>query len=313
MSSDLKNLLRMDIQNKFTPEKFIEIIDETQTVPFQRFELFTSKFGQDCIYCFVEGRDLPYYSIRIEAIACIPCKFIDSGGKKNVIAINNLLRQKMEYSRYKTLYMVDKDYDDNSNLDKSIYVTPCYSVENFYQVNNIVDKLFCLLPDNPNYEPCVRYIDEQYQNFLSAISLFCSWYYSVKQFERTNNTILNINLNENINSHYIDYIVDENGISIKSDYNLENLNIDYNTNISQKEIETNLQYINKDNIRGKYLFQFLEKLLTYFNKDSNKKGPHKFLKQPLSINLDRKKMMTTLNSIAITPKGLKDYIQNNIT
>ena len=46
--------------------------------------------------------------------------------------------------------------------------------------------------------------------------------------------------------------------------------------------------------------------------DSLKKGPHRFFKKPLAINLDRKKMMTTLNSIAITPKELNEYVQKYI-
>ena len=46
--------------------------------------------------------------------------------------------------------------------------------------------------------------------------------------------------------------------------------------------------------------------------DSSKKGPHKFFKKSLAINTDRKKLMTTLNCIAATPKELKEYIQKYI-
>ena len=298
--------------NKFTPDSFLEIIEEVPTIPFHRFELYTSKYGKECIYCFVEGHDLPYYSIRVEAIAGIPCYCIDSGGKKNVIRLNNFLKRKEEYFKYKKLYMVDKDYDDNNGLDESIFVTPCYSVENLYHVDNIVDKLFCMSPESPKYGDCFSYINEKYHNFIDAISLFCTWYYSIKEYERKNNVVLNISLDENLEAQFLNYIVNEHDIVIENRCSLDEINSLYGTTITVGEIEANRQFINEFNIRGKYLFQFLEKLLTYFNMDSSKKGPHKFFKKSLAINLDRKKMMTTLNCIAITPKELNEYIQKYI-
>lgn len=302
----------METINEFTPDEFLKTIKEVPTVPFHKFELLTSKYGESCLYCFVEGHDLPYYSVRVEAIASMSCYCIDSGGKKNVIAINEFLREKEEYFKYKTLYMVDKDYDDNSKLNESIYVTPCYSVENLYCVNNIVDKLFCMSPEDSKYDECHSYIKDKYDQFISAISLFCTWYYSNKEFERNNKIILDIALDENMDSKFLNYIVDEQDIVIDAHYSLDDINNYYNTSISLHDIEANSHFINEYNIRGKYLFQFFEKLLIYFNMDSSKKGPHKFFKKNLAINTDRKKMMTTLNCIATTPKELKEYIQKYI-
>ena len=94
----------METINEFTPDEFLKTIKEVPTVPFHKFELLTSKYGESCLYCFVEGHDLPYYSVRVEAIASMSCYCIDSGGKKNVIAINDFLREKEEYFKYKTLF-----------------------------------------------------------------------------------------------------------------------------------------------------------------------------------------------------------------
>ncbi len=300
----------MEQKNNYTPDSFLNKLESTLTVPFLRFVLLTNSYGNDHLYCFVEGHDLPYYSIRIEAISGRDCSCIDSGGKKNVIAVNELIRQKSEYSSYKILYMVDGDYDDNSNLNDSIYVTPCYSVENLYKVENIVEKLFGLISGQTNYLPVKNFIDEKYSAFINAIALFCAWYYCVKNKERNTKTIYKINLDDNIDSKYIEYIVDKNDIVISSHYYLYQLNSDYGTDISQDELNNGLTYIRNDNnhIRGKFLFQFIEKLLTYFNSDSSKNGPHKYFKSPLTINVDRKKLMSTINVIAITPQGLREYV-----
>lgn len=300
----------MEQKNDFTSESFLSKLESTLTVPFQRFVLLTNSYGTNRLYCFVEGHDLPYYSIRIEAISGITCSCIDSGGKKNVIAVNDFIRQRNDYSNYKILYMVDHDYDDNSNIHSSIYVTPCYSVENLYRVDNIIEKLFGLLPGDSNYLAIKSFIDEKRNEFISDISTFCAWYYCVKKKERDTSIINKINLEENIDSSYLEYNNDENGFSITSHYSLTQLNSDFGTSISQDELSDGLKYINHDinHIRGKYIFQFIEKLITFFNSDSSKKGPHRFIKSPLSINVDRKKLMTTINVIAVTPKCLIEYV-----
>lgn len=300
----------METNNLYTAEDFLNKMDETLTVSFHKFELSTSSFGKEHLYCFVEGHDLPFYSIRIEAISGITCHCFNSGGKKNVITVNDMIRQKPEYSKYKILYMVDCDYDDNSNIHSSIYVTPCYSVENLYNVNYIIEKQFGLSPGDSNYNTIKSFIDEKREEFINAISTFCAWYYCVKKKERETSIIYKINLKDNIDPRYLEYNVDNTGISITSHYTLTQLNSDFRTNISQDELLTGLTYINHDlnHIRGKYLFQFIEKLLSYFNSDSSINGPHRFIKSPLGINVDRKKLMTTINVIAITPKCLIEYV-----
>lgn len=301
----------MNQTNNFSPTEMLDKIERTPTVPFQRFELHTNSFGLDCLYCFVEGKDLPYYSIRVEAVSGMKCCCIDSGGKKNVVSLCQLLKNKPEYSKYKTAYFVDKDYDDNSTIDDSIYVTPCYSVENMYKYDKIVDMIFQLPPDSSNYEVCKVYIKNKFQEFSNACSRFCAWYYCVKQSEHRNSTIYNVNLSDNIESKYVEFIANADGFSISSKYSLDILNTDFNTNITEDELTTGLEYINQNpesRIRGKYVFQFLEKLLEFFNIDSGKKGKHTYFKHSLAINTDRKRMMSTLNPIAVAPPEFKEYI-----
>ena len=301
----------MNKTNDFSPTGMLDKIERTPTVPFQRFELHTNTYGQDCLYCFVEGKDLPYYSIRVEAVSGIQCCCIDSGGKKNVVSLCQLLKNKPEYSKYKTAYFVDRDYDDNSTLDNSIYVTPCYSVENLYRYDKIVDKLFQLPPDSPNYETCKDFIKNRFQEFINACSKFCAWYYCIKQSEQKDSIIYNVDLSDNIESKYVDFIVNPNIFSISPKYSLDILNSDYNTTITKEDLNIGIEYINQNpqnNIRGKYIFQFLEKLLEFFNIDSGKNGKHRFFKNPTGINADRKRLMLSLNLIAVTPPELKEYI-----
>ena len=119
-------------EHSFTPDVMLEHTESIASTAFARFNHAISVHDIETLYCFVEGHDWPYYHIRISAISGKSCEVIVSNGKKSVLAIYNLLNKIPEYNRYKKLFFVDRDYDDNSNIDKNVYVTPGYSVENFY-------------------------------------------------------------------------------------------------------------------------------------------------------------------------------------
>lgn len=305
----------MENNDQFNPIVLLNKTNRTPTVPFVKFELLSNEFGESHVYCFVEGHDLPYYSIRIDAILAsdFSCHCIDSGGKKNVIGVNSILSQKPEYSKYKILYMVDHDYDDNSSLSDSIYVTPCYSVENLYKIDLIKDRIVLLTLGDPKYRVCEQFINEKCRLFIEKITLFCSWYYCVKQIEQKTHTFHNINLGDNIDSKYLEFKVENTNIDIVSHYSLDDLNRDYNTNITEELLDSGIKYINNDikRIRGKYVYQFIENLLKFFNLDSC--GLRQYCQKPLGINLDRKKLMTTINVIAVTPSCLKKYVLKRTT
>lgn len=302
-------------QIEFTPQSLLNKIPATVTVAFQRFEKFTSDKGTTSLYCFVEGQDLPYYNVRVEALSGKDCCFIDSGGKKNVIELCQMLKTKSEYDKYKKLFFVDRDYDNNEALNKSIFVTPCYSVENFYSTDDVVDKLFKLPPEDPNYNQCKTYISERFDCFSNAVLLFCAWYYCVKQKEQRENIICNVDLDDSVDKDCVQLTVSEDGLKIDSRYSLDQLNQKYGTSITDEELNIGIEYIKNDfakNIRGKYIFQFLEKLLEFFNIDSSKKGKHTYLNKPLSIDINRKKMMNNLTNIAKTPIELRNYVNQNL-
>lgn len=298
----------------FTVEAIVKKVESTDTIPFTRFNLQKKRYGFDCIYCFVEGHDLPYYNIRVEAIAGRKCVFIDSGGKKNVINIEQFFQNSTGYNSYKKLYFVDRDYDDNSNLDRSVFfVTPGYSVENLYNHKNIVDKYFMFLPEDEICSICNNFISEVFNQFVEAISLFCAWYYCIKKREQKTGVMQNVNLQDTIDQKYVPFIVDAQNFMIQKKYTLDDLNADFGTDVTESEITIGLDYIRQDpcnNVRGKYIFQFLENLFMYFNKDSKQLGPHKYNKNPLSINCDKNKLMNTLSNIADTPDELRKYILN---
>lgn len=151
----------MNEVRNYTPESLTQIANDSVAVVIQKFCCSISKMQPASLVCFVEGHDLPYYNSRVETISGSHCVFIDSGGKKNVIRAYHYFCGKNQYSDYKKLYFVDRDYDDNTGLPAEIYVTPCYSVENLCVSENsfikIMKGIYKVDVDNPKLISAVSF------------------------------------------------------------------------------------------------------------------------------------------------------------
>ena len=290
----------------FTAEEMLEYAENSETTAFSKFVLKISQYGASYIYCFVEGYDLPYYKIRVEAISGKKCSFIDSGGKKAVVKTSDLIKSKSEYSKYKILYFVDRDYDDNSNISQDIFITPGYSIENLYGTENafinLIEGTYHLEELNPKHKKCISLYHQEKESFISATKFFCAWYRCVK-----NKPNHNVELGESFPSKYA--TIGPNSI-ICHECNISILNDDYPNieNISNSELNKSIAYINNDisNIRGKYVMQFIEYLIQLLNRDS--KNNKKYTETSVSFEQNRKTLITRLSAYADTPDILRNYI-----
>ena len=301
----------MEQQNEFTPDTLLSKIESTVTVPFHRFVLLTNSYGNNHLYCFIEGYDLPYYKPRIELISGKECSCIDSGGKKNVISLNELIRQKTEYSNYKLLYLVDRDYDDNSNVQNSIYITPCYSVENFYGTidcyKKMIEGTYHIYEDNPKYSLCIELYDRLSADFINATSCFCAWYRCSKR--KVNHEV---ELKESFPEQYASFNTNSFSI-VKGNYDLSVLNNDYPNvdDVTTDELNESLDYIdnNINNIRGKYVMQFIEFVIQLLNRDS--RNNKKYTESKVDFEQNRKTLIARLSAYADTPTCLRNYVMNH--
>lgn len=175
-----KNLHMNDL---FTPDAMINHAEEIASTAFSRFNHLINNHDINTLFCFVEGHDMSYYSIRVNLISGKNSSFIDSKGKKGVLEVYQLLKTMHEYDKYKKLYFVDRDYDNNAQND-DIYITPGYSVENFYGTidcyKNLIQGTYHIYEDNPKYQLCIELYNKNLQEFLDATSLFCAWYKCTK-------------------------------------------------------------------------------------------------------------------------------------
>lgn len=293
----------------FAPDIMLGRAESIASTAFARFNHAISQHDTTTLYCFVEGHDYPYYQIRIENISNKECELIDSKGKKGVLEIYNLLKNKPEYDKYKKLFFVDRDYDDNSNINNEIYITPGYSVENFYGsidcFKKIIKGTYHIYEDNPKYNLCIELFNQLSTDFINATSCFCGWYRCAKK--KPNHEI---KLKESFPSNYASF---ENESITRFDYDLNVLNEAYPNvdDVTIDEFNESLGYIdnNISKIRGKYVMQFVEFVIKKLNNDSKTRKIYTDSKVEFEPN--RKTLIARLSAYADSPGCLRSYILEN--
>lgn len=282
----------------------------------------------DSVYCFVEGFDEPYYKPRVSILSNNQSVyFIQSYGKQYVIEFYELIQKKTEYGKYKKMFFVDSDYDDNRRLNPNIYRTPCYSVENFYINKSVIagftDHIIQLnehdldsakaSSDAAVKNKMLEFFSLKKDEWLNAISPFCAWYKCVK------NSSINygVKLGETFPSSYVEIQGEKKSFEIiNKGYDLAKLNADFNTRVSQTDYDNALQYIqsNKDYyIRGKYILQFIERLLSFWV--ANSKLPRverEFSLKAIDFNVNKKRLMSDLSAYAQSTSCLTTYVRGRI-
>lgn len=294
----------------FTPDSMLSHAESIESTTFARFNHAISLHDTSTLFCFVEGHDFPYYQIRIESISDKKCELIDSKGKKGVLNMYNFLKDKSEYDKYKILFFVDRDYDDNTNINNKIYVTPGYSVENFYGTidcfKKIINGTYYIYEDNPKYDLCIKLYNKLSTDFINATSCFCAWYRCTKSKNKHM-----VKLHDSFPECYASFA---SSFIKKTEYDFNTLNEDYKDveNVTEEEYNQSVAYINNNimNIRGKYIMQFIEFLIKILNHDS--RNCKKYTDSKVDFESNRKTLIARLSAYADTPSCLREYILENM-
>lgn len=295
------------MERVYTPSALEQVASESISVVLHKFYCSLAKISTATLVCFVEGYDLPYYNSRVEAISGQHSVFIDSGGKKNVVRAQQYFSSKDAYSDYRKLYFVDSDYDDNSCLSDDIYVTPCYSVENLCVSDDsfikIMKGIYKVDIENTKLDKAISFYKEEQEKFIRATSLFCAWYKCVKKLPGENSVKLSESFPQAISEIGADHIIEKNN-------NLQFFNDKYPDiqDISDEELHVALKAIDgkMENIRGKYVFDFIEYITCCFNRDSQRSKI--YTEEKTSFEKNRKTLLARLSPYADTPKSLRDYV-----
>ena len=298
-----------------TPEDLIKAKEEAFSVPYQSFVLMTGSFPND-LFCFIEGKDAPYYHFRIKSDYGGDIHYINCCGKKHVLKVKELIENHSEYEPYKTRYFIDKDFDISlKGTSKSLYETPCYSIENLYCSPNSVKEIlkceFQLLETDKEFTEIFDLYSKLLSDFSESILVFNAWYSLQKEKSRISGLPNNVNLESNLPKGYITISLEK----IETDYGLEKIKETFNDSldVNQQELDNKISELRQGNIhqnlRGKFVFNFLISFIRQLITDANTKGQQKFISKKAKFNVDNKTALSTFSPYAETPECLKEFVK----
>ena len=269
------------------------------------------------IFLFFEGiDDFKYYCPRISFV-CNDKKYkkYDCNCKKNVLRIHSMItNQTVKDNKSITMFFVDKDYDDNSNIDNDIYITPTYSIENLYftdwAIENMIRAEMGLSEhskdDENDFNVAYNYVINFRDKIIKDI-LYGNACYSL-QIKK---------------SHEIDG-VKPNLSAIKRYDDIANISefkdikgkIKNYIEVSDDEIEEEYERLKSDAIRyirGKYMLEKMSKCIQKIEEESNKGANHErhwfSKKRRMRLNTSESTLISDLSNYAETPRCLINYIQ----
>lgn len=290
----------------------------TDTVGYMKFCLIYAKESGRAI-CLVEGKDATYYRVRVNSICeGSRSKFIECGGKKQVIATRELISKNEYYKQGKILAFVDKDFDDTLN-NALIYETPCHSIENFYTsevaFRTILEDEFKMNDDEADFEKCVDLYISTQRKFHEKMLELNAWI--ICQMNKSKNEFVELNLNKQHNNIMREFIT----ISltdVQKNYNQESIRIKFPkaAQVTSEEIEdmiASLSSLNYQQVfRGKYEIDFLEKFLTKLILVLNDKNLYRNYfskKRNISFRATDSELISQISQHAETPQCLTEYIK----
>jgi hypothetical protein len=156
------------------------------------------------LVCFFEGEDVKYYGSRLEMInPHLKWEAINCQGKGSSLKLREIISGHELYSSAKTAFFFDADFDAKGSLPNAanVYITPCYSIENFYVTDSAAKRIFraefgiCEIPDEEgSFGKCLGLFKSRLSDYLDAIEPANSWILFHRQREAGDQTIKPLNL-----------------------------------------------------------------------------------------------------------------------
>lgn len=263
------------------------------------------------LFCFFEGKDSSYYSLRIKNVFDGSYHPIVCSGKNKVLKVYELIHKHKEYDKYKKGFFIDRDFD-TTNSDEKIYETPCYSIENLYTSKSVFGEILKselgFTEIDADYIKCVELYENLQQEYHRAATLFNAWYACLVQIKNTTQQSMEINLENSIPKKFISISL----TGIQSHYNITDIQKEYpkvlliDENIVLAKIKE-FKIINVGKVfRGKFELNFMVNILSALILDA--KQTKNYISKPLKYNVTETDTISKFSQYAETPQDLIEYI-----
>lgn len=313
----------------------LDILDEKILTPAAAYIKILSQYktSDNTIFCLVEGiEDISFYRPFMEIYKeDIPVKYIVCNGKQNVIDNYNDIDWSF-YDKKRILFFIDKDFDDYIGreiiTDNNVFVTDCYSIENYLVDEIILEKFItdnCLITNESIIKLAIENFRLQHLIYVQQLKMISAW----MMYCRKNN--FNVCFNEIKMADL--FKIDESGKLKKKTLSSYASKFDYlcdktkTNHFNIVEIRHYYNLIRKESkpkkfIRGKYELYFMFMYLKYISdnvvseiskeaKEHNKNARRqdKVIRPKSTIQLNEENIFQVLYNKTKVPEKLKIFIQ----
>jgi hypothetical protein len=273
---------------------------------------------QQQLCCFFEGDDAKYYCVRIATI--LPGRSwspINCRGKEQVLELYGLISKHADYSKARTAFFVDRDFDPPllPDIRARVYETPCYSVENFYSSMNCFSQVLKSefgitdgVHDGTVLKKCCDLYQTTQQLFHDAITELNAWLWIQRNHHKNVGSL-------NLRNVKFDRFVAVGLGAVTKLYSIFELKdvfpeapIVDEALLASKIAEFQTADRGKS-FRGKYEVEFLRLVLGKLAEDYRNLTPNYFpFRGTVRLTLSRENLISELSQYADTPNCLRDYL-----
>jgi Protein of unknown function (DUF4435) len=296
---------------------------EKPTVAFEEFMLSKRRFP-NYLFCFFEGKDNAYYIPRIKRFTNQYCP-IKCGGRDSVLTVHQLIKNRIEYNRYKKAFFIDRDFNQALKPHHPpIFETPCYSIENLYVSVGVFKEIlinvfdFSLASDETALNHCLQFFTNRQNEFHTAVLLFNAWYACLVAIRNETGTLTGVKLEDKLPKDFIEITLQ----TVRVNYDLDKIKATFPmaNPVLQTDLDAKLvEFASCDaqkTFRGKFELHFLIKFIQLILNDSTKNKTVLSEKIKFAFgdagNLNNEQAIHIFTGYAETPERLIEYLQQVI-
>lgn len=275
------------------------------------YSSFLMKYKSNVSYCFIEGNDWGYYYQVYSCHGITNIVPIVCYGKSNVIRLRDLINAKNPMPN--TFYLIDKDYDEYK-IESDLYMTPFYSVENFYASDKFISHLVrteCRyvggeVLSGEDVDKITRIFLDRLNTFLEISIELNAWSFYTKNNFKFSLTQVKV-------EDVIKIRLEEVSLSLKLAELFEKYIPDEDVSVHAEEIKKIEERFSKNKFvhcRGKYLLQFVIAFLNELKKDFNKEVPQTVSRKcNFSKQLSDKTFISDFSTYSDKSKCIIDFVK----
>jgi hypothetical protein len=268
-----------------------------------------------------EGQDIKYYGARIEQFTGRPARYtFPADGRENTLECMRRLNTDPALRGQRVAFFVDRDVVAPTPTE-NLYITPTYSIENFYVSHTAFERVLLNLfglgeaERSKERESLISLYGRWAKIFSTRLSDLMAWIY-IQQTD-FGQTSKQLNLKNASFSKLFEMNLSGKKLTLKSKFGVRNARRLFpNAPVvtaaalkSKKTLLANIDWLSYG--RGKYWADFYCKIVSELAKDCNSSNPSIFRrKHKVSLTIGASNLLEVFTSHADTPTCLRNFLSS---